>query len=198
MSLRRVLVLALVCLGSSAVAQKQSQQRNEDAAAQVFGPRWEQMSRDSGMIFSGTVLGIEAAGERDPQHVPIVKVTFHVDHAIAGVHAGREVTIREWAGAWTQHPMHTGQRVLLLLYPQSRLGLTSPVGGALGQVELSGKNTVVPPAFVSGTENSLQLRHPPERKSRARISLAQLERAIRSARSSQSARRHSGLTAQEE
>jgi len=39
-------------------------------------------------------------------------------------------------------PMSSGQHILIFLYPLSRLGFTSPVGGSLGQVALesSGKN----------------------------------------------------------
>src|SRR5258708_37231121 len=57
-------------------------------------------------------------------------------------------------------PMSSGQHILIFVYPLSRLGFTSPVGGSLGQVVLdpSGKN-------VSQT-----------------VSVVQLERAIRSAR----------------
>src|SRR5258708_34504916 len=57
-------------------------------------------------------------------------------------------------------PMSSGQHILIFLYPLSRLGFTSPVGGSLGQVVLdpSGKNV-----SRSG-------------------SVVQLERAIRSAR----------------
>ncbi len=51
---RRMLVGVIVCLASLAIAQ------NEDSAARVFGPRWRQMCRDSGMIFSGTVLEVRS------------------------------------------------------------------------------------------------------------------------------------------
>ena len=90
-----------------------------------------------------------------------VQLSFRVDQAIAGVERGQILTIHEWAGAWSMHrPMSNGQHILIFLYPLSRLGFTSPVGGSLGQVVLdpSGKNV-----------------------SRS-VSVVQLERAIRSAR----------------
>ncbi len=182
---RTMLVLALVCLGSPAFAQKQWHEASEDTAARVLGPRWRQLSRDSGMIFSGTVLAIHTSRLGDAEAIPIVEVTFRVEHAIAGVRQNQTLTIREWAGAWSEHPLRNGQRVLLLLYPRSRLGLTSPVGGSLGQVALSAKNTVVTPVFVPDGNSSSQLR---ESESRVPISLNQLQRAIRSARSSTAVR----------
>jgi hypothetical protein len=39
--------------------------------------------------------------------------------------------------------MRGGQRLLIFLYPPSRLGLTSPVGGPLGQVVLSSRGEIV-------------------------------------------------------
>ena len=90
-----------------------------------------------------------------------VQLSFRVDQAIAGVERGQILTIHEWTGAWSMHrPMSSGQHILIFLYPLSRLGFTSPVGGSLGQVVLdpSGKN-------VSQS-----------------VSVVQLERAIRSAR----------------
>jgi hypothetical protein len=174
-----MLVLVVVCLGNFAVAQNLWQQANENAAAGVLGPHWQQLSRDSGMIFSGTVLVIQTPDTGDQQPIPTVEITFRVDRAIAGVRPREVLIIREWAGVWLQHPLRNGQRVLLLLYPRSRLGLTSPVGGALGQIELSGENTVMPPSYVAHGNSYSQP---------SRISLSQLEQAIRRARISQSTR----------
>jgi len=161
---------ALVCLGS-VVAE--AQQADQLLAARVLGPQWKKMVHTAGMVFSGTVVSVEAASARD-QAVLTIQVTLQVDHAIAGVETGQVLTIREWAGAWSMHrPMHTGEHVLLLLYPQSSLGLTSPVSGALGQIALD----------TSGTKVAVPRQ---ERKTwdtqRTEISVLQLERAIRTAR----------------
>ena len=151
---------ALVCLGSVAAAAQPS---DPLLAARVLGPGWKKMARTAGMVFSGTVVGVEASSAED-QAVPTIELKVRVDRAIAGVKAGQVLTIREWAGAWSMHrPMHAGEHVLLLLYPRSRLGFTSPVGGALGQIALDASGTRV----VQRTEN---------------VSVLQLERAIRSAR----------------
>ena len=174
-AMRRVLVLALVCVASFAVAQRPSQQPSEAGAARVLGPRWKQISRDSGMIFSGTVLKVQLPRARDLGAILAVEVTVRVDRAIAGVAASQILTIREWAGAWSQHPLSPGEQVLLFLYPQSRLGLTSPVGGALGQLIVKGK-LVIPSAAIDNAAQPV---------SQAPVSITQLERAIRSARSSQ-------------
>lgn len=145
---RRGLVVALAFLSSFVAAQ----QSDEVAAERVLGPQWKQLSRRAGMIFAGTVLTAAAqtvnsqtaATDRiDPGTTPAVQLSFRVDEAIAGVERGQVLTIHEWAGAWSMHrPMSKGQRFLIFLYPPSRLGLTSPVGGSLGQVALdaSGQN----------------------------------------------------------
>ena len=151
---------ALVCLGSVAAAAQHSDQV---LAARVLGPGWKKMARTAGMVFSGTVLAVEAAPAGD-QPAPSMQLKLRVDRAIAGVEAGQILTIREWSGARSMHrPMHAGEHILLFLYPRSNLGFTSPVGGALGQIALDVSGTKV----AHRTEN---------------VSVLQLERAVRSAR----------------
>jgi len=92
-----------------------------------------QFARSSGYIFSGTVLKIQrtTAGENA---IAFTQVSFRVDQAIRGVRAGEILTIREWSGLWNSGERYRpGERVLLFLYPASKLGFTSPVGGPLGQ-----------------------------------------------------------------
>ena len=191
---RRALVVALASLSIFATAQ----QSDQLIAERVLGPQWKQLSRRAGMIFAGTVLAAAAqtvttqtaATDRAvpaavPAATPAVQLTFRVDQAIAGVEQGQILTIHEWAGAWSMHrPMSRGQHMLIFLYPLSRLGFTSPVGGSLGQVALdpTGRNVSKyerkPPALIG---NDLT-RRPPVPADPRSVSVVQLERAIRSAR----------------
>lgn len=162
---------ALMCLGSVAAAAQQSDQV---LAAQVLGPKWKKMARTAGMVFSGTVLSVEASPAKD-QALPTIQIKLRVERGIAGVEAGQVLTVWEWAGAWSMHrPMHTGQHVLLLLYPPSGLGFTSPVSGAHGQISLdaSGSRVAAP----------LRERRTWDIERTDYVSVLQLERAIRSAR----------------
>ena len=160
---RRFLTAALVCLAVSALPVFAAAQSDDAVAEQILGPQWQQLSRRAGMVFAGTVLSAPQTPRTD-REPSTVELSFRVDRAIAGVHAGQILTIHEWMGAWSRHrPMRPGDHVLLFLYPPSRLGLTSPVGGALGQVALdaSGQKVLRPAAYIS---------------------ISQLERAIRAAR----------------
>jgi hypothetical protein len=174
-----VLVFAWVFLESLASAQ----QLDQLAATRALGPEWKQLSRAAGKVFAGTVLGTEASATKD-RAIPTIEVKFRVDRAIAGVHPGEVLTIREWAGAWSrQRELRPGQHVLLFLYPPSRLGMTSPVGGPLGQLALSGKGEVMaPPAHVPVVSPRSALPVPPLPVPATAIRLDQLERAIRAAR----------------
>src|SRR5260370_34990818 len=83
-------------------------------------------------------------------------------------------------------PMSSGQHILIFLYPPSRLGFTSPVGGSLGQVALdsSGKNVSdqeqKPPVAVCVRNASCP--KPLVPVDTGSVSVDHLERAIRSAR----------------
>ena len=183
---RRVLVVVIACLSSFAAAQ----QSDQVIAERVLGPQWKQLSRRAGMIFAGTLLAAAtqtvttqvAATDQvipatTPSTTPAVQLSFRVDHAIAGVERGQILTIHEWAGAWSmQRPMSRGQHMLIFLYPLSRLGLTSPVGGSLGQIVLDSSGQHVAkdtrrPAAAVDLGNIL-----------SNIGVLQLARAIRSAR----------------
>jgi hypothetical protein len=102
--------------------------------------------RNSGLIFSGTAVKVE---HLKPAGSPgITQITFRVESAIRGVRQGQIVKVREWEGLWSAGERYrAGEHVLLFLYPNSKLGLTSPVGGALGryQVDKAGRVLVGSP-----------------------------------------------------
>jgi hypothetical protein len=193
--------LSNVCLPRFSAAQ----QSDQVVAERVLGPQWKQLSRRAGMIFAGTVLSASpltaaahtvttqtAAPDRavaagGMAMASAVQLSFRVDQAIAGVQQGEVLTIHEWAGAWSMHrPMRSGQHILIFLYPLSRLGFTSPVGGALGQVALDPTGKIVSksgqrPSAPIGVRDELSPRAPVPADTYS-VTVVQLERAIRSAR----------------
>ena len=95
---------------------------------------FRQLARAAGIIFSGSVTSIGSASSATGQSPPSTSVTFLVEHAMRGASVGQSLTIHEWAGLSTggEH-YRVGERVLLFLSAPSKLGLTSPVGGAMGR-----------------------------------------------------------------
>lgn len=90
--------------------------------------------RDSDRIFSGTVLRVEHRNSDSSSALATTRITLRVDEAIRNVRRGEAVEVNEWAGLWQSGELyHPGERVLLFLYPPSRLGLTSPVGNRAGR-----------------------------------------------------------------
>ena len=101
------------------------------------------LTQNSGYIFDGTVLSVQAA-QNDANDVATVQITFRVEQAMRGTRAGQILTIREWAGLWNSgERYHPGERLLLFLYSPSRLGLTSPVGGAAGRFAVDSSGNAV-------------------------------------------------------
>jgi hypothetical protein len=98
-----------------------------------------QFARAAGMIFSGTVTKVEPrpASAASGHAVTTVAITFHVENAIRGATAGQNLTISQWIGAWSSGQRYrVGEHVFLFLYPSSKLGLTSCVGGAMGRLAI--------------------------------------------------------------
>jgi hypothetical protein len=166
-----VLTLVLACGGAAA-------KRLEDPTALVI-PNLPTLSRSSGYIFSGTVTKVERIAARSRKSVAVMRITFQVESAIRGVSRGQKLVIREWAGLWQSGERYRpGERVMLFLYPPSKLGLTSPVGGAMGRFRISPAGRIVVPRghnpprspLLSGTSRPGRI---------DLLSLRDLERAIR-------------------
>jgi hypothetical protein len=91
------------------------------------------------------------------------------------VRSGRELVIRQWAGLWNAGERYrTGERVLLFLYPASKLGLTSPVGGARGRFSLDRNDQV-----LLGVERAALFSDQVQRPRRDRIPLREFVRGVR-------------------
>src|SRR5258707_10228573 len=173
---KRIVVVGFTCLLNLCQTNPAIAQQSDQVAERVLGPQWKQLSRRAGMIFAGTVLTNatqSSAGDQTAlRTIPSVQITLRVDHAISGLESGQILTIHEWAGSSSismHRPMRNGQHILIFLYPPSRLGLTSPVGGLLGQIALD----------PSGATVSRRERDSGETK---KVSIVHLERALRSAR----------------
>jgi hypothetical protein len=92
------------------------------------------LARAAGIIFSGTVTAIARRPATRGQSVETVAITFHIENAIRGATPGEDLTMSQWIGLWSGGQRYrVGERVLLFLYPPSKLGLTSSVGGAMGR-----------------------------------------------------------------
>ncbi len=103
-----------------------------------------QLVRAAGMIFSGTVTHIERRAAISGHSVETVAITFHVENAIRGATQGETLTISQWIGLWSSGQRYRlGQRVLLFLYPRSKLGLTSSVAGEIGRFDVDAWDRVL-------------------------------------------------------
>lgn len=102
------------------------------------------LSRAAGTIFSGTVTAIARRAAARGATVEAVGITFHIENAIRGATAGEDLTISQWLGLWSGGQRYrVGERVLLFLYPPSKLGLTSCVAGALGRFAIDPRGRVL-------------------------------------------------------
>lgn len=114
----------------------------------VVSPTRERMNfsdvaRQAATIFSGTVSAIRLQPASRHDTVQTVAITFHVEQAIRGVSPGQDLTISQWIGLWSGGQRYrVGERVLLFLYPRSKLGLTSAVSGPMGRFTISSGGSI--------------------------------------------------------
>lgn len=130
---------AIVCAG---VCLLQAQQM--PSATSLVPSPLQMLAKSAGIVFTGTVIAVQRLPARTDSELDTVQITFRVTHALRGAHAGRELTIREWMGLWAAGEQYrVGERVLLFLYPASRLGLTSPVAGRQGRFSVDDQDRVI-------------------------------------------------------
>lgn len=142
----------------------------------------QQLVRNSGYIFQGTVLSMRRTAPKGPHEVASIAVTFQVDKAVLGARTGQKLTIYEWAGLWTSTDRYrVGEQVVLFLYRPSRLGLTSPVGGTLGRLPIDNQGQVVLNA-VQSVSLGLVRPGPAPVRGPVRITTGALGRVVKQAR----------------
>jgi hypothetical protein len=100
-------------------------------------PKLHPLATKAGYIFSGTVKSVGRVVPRTAGSLPVMRITFHVDQGFVGVRSGQDLVINEYVGLWQAGESYLpGERVTLFLYPPSKLGLTSPVGGLSGRFNI--------------------------------------------------------------
>ena len=115
--------------------------------------------RDSGRIFSGTVLKVEHLNSDSCSSLATTRIVFRVDEAIRNAHRGQILEINEWAGLWQSGERYRpGERVLLFLYPPSRLGLTSPVGNRAGRFAVNRAGVITLKTPVGRASRTIEMR----------------------------------------
>jgi hypothetical protein len=115
--------------------------------------------RDSALIFSGTVIQVEHRNSDSSSALATTSILFRVNQAIRGVQRGQIVEVREWGGHWQSgERYHPGERVLLFLYPPSKLGLTSPVGHRSGRFPVTSAGHVLLPTGASSPFRPIAMR----------------------------------------
>ena len=129
------------------------------------------------MIFSATVMNVERRPGNRGQTVETVAITFRVEQAFRGATPGETLTIFQWIGLWSSGQRYRiGERVLLFLYRNSKLGLTSCVAGNLGRFEIDASGRIV----ISAEQLSM-LRKDPVVGGKSRVRLGDFALAVRHA-----------------
>lgn len=159
--MRSTLVVAVLTVTICSVAESRHSPDAEHidlSSAEPFPISW-QVLRSSGRIFSGTVLRVEHHNSDSSSSLATIRIVFRVNEAIRNVRRGQTVAINEWAGLWQSgERYHPGERVLLFLYPPSRLGLTSPVGNSAGRFSVSRAGLVTLKAPIGKPPRSIPVR----------------------------------------
>ncbi|HLK34370.1 MAG TPA: hypothetical protein VKT29_14850 [Terriglobales bacterium] len=109
--------------------------------ANFAAPTLTALASRAGYIVAGKVIRVQRIPPQESGGIATVRATLQVEQALKGVRAGTRFTFTQWAGAGQDY--REGERVLLFLYPRSKAGLNSPVGGDWGRFQLNAGNVVL-------------------------------------------------------
>ncbi len=117
------------------------------AYSQKSAMNLESLVRQSGMIFAGRVIDIET-GTKDRMNLYMTHYTFEVLDPIYGVDEDT-LHIKQYGGEADGKKVYPagvprfemGEEVLVMLYPPSRIGMTSTVGKDQGKFWIQAKDT---------------------------------------------------------
>lgn len=96
-----------------------------------------EMTSHAGRVVHGRVVEVREGVHPQHQHLAVTWVKVQVVEMLKGG-AAREVTFMQYGNSTNQYVAHlpkysVGEEVVLFLYPESKLGLTSPVGQGQGK-----------------------------------------------------------------
>jgi hypothetical protein len=179
--IRQLLLLGAVSSFLANPLVLHSQMRSQTSRQNSEFSELRQMTRRSGAIFAGRVLSVQYLRARFANEVPTVRVTFHVEHGIRGARTGSRFVVRQWAGLWSggQQRYRVGERVLLFLYPPSKVGLSSPVGGERGRFRIDAKGQVIVNAERAELIEKAANRQHVSNRMGTRIRVGELSRMLR-------------------
>lgn len=79
-------------------------------------PRLPSLTAKAGYIFSGTVKSVQPLAPHSTNSMPVMRITFQVEHGFSGVKSGQLLVIHECMGVWQAGDRYRpGQRVMLFL-----------------------------------------------------------------------------------
>lgn len=87
----------------------------------------EEIIAASDRIFAGYLVKSEVIDKDPESELPVVKYTFKISEGIKGSNKDR-ITFKQWLPTARGEGYERGRKYILFLYPDSSLGVTSPVG----------------------------------------------------------------------
>ena len=93
----------------------------------------KEMIRKANRIFAGKCTNVKYIQNDPESNLPVYKYTFKIIEEIKGLRNKKEITFTQWAAITEGSGYEVGNKYVLLLYPDSELGLTSPIGIGQGK-----------------------------------------------------------------
>lgn len=99
----------------------------------------QELTNEADRIFAGICTSIEEIENDSESGLSVIKYNFQISESIKGLENKQEITFKQWSKTAPDLAYEVGAKYILFLYPNSELGLTTPVGFLQGQFQVRKK-----------------------------------------------------------
>ena len=157
-----VVLLFLTCSLNSFLAQE----RNTSIMAVKLTDKYvfdtlplnlEEITDSANRIFSGTCINREEIQNDSVSNLNVVKYTFSIEESIKGVDNLNQISFKQWKPTTKNAGFEVNKKYVVFLYPESELGLTSPVGFQQGKFSIEKKGLNRGVEYIKNSINNIGL-----------------------------------------
>lgn len=102
----------------------------------------EEITTAADRIFTGTCINKEEIEEDSESGLSVIKYTFKITQGLKGTGDKEKISFKQWQPLIRGASYTLGKKYVLFLYPNSKKGLTSPVGLAQGQFDIEQRGVI--------------------------------------------------------
>ncbi len=97
----------------------------------------KELADSADRVFTGTCINIKDIPKDKIANLHVIKYTFEINESFKGLSGKKLISFKQWAPTTDNAGYEINKKYVLFLNPDSRIGLTSPVGFLQGHFDVN-------------------------------------------------------------